>query len=219
MQCHIIYAPTSTYQHKVYRIHKMVAYINVSSTYWFSKVLIRVRINVDLPTFLVPQTRITAQPSMSPMSGKHVHNIRSWILLLLLSNIEHTDNNILIIVVLQAAFGFALWGKNTILHFYPLNAWRGRTSAGTDNCVKSISVAPWRFQALDSADQWNHSQTIERRVKDGWHEFTLQTRSDKKLLLETHKTNCWFKFKPKLNVCVSVSVNLPLGGWIIHWDL
>lgn len=47
------------------------------STYWFSKVLIRVRINVDLPTFLVPHTRITAQPSISPVIGKHS---QYWIL-------------------------------------------------------------------------------------------------------------------------------------------
>lgn len=30
----------------------------------------RVRINVDLPTFLVPHTRITAQPSISPMNER-----------------------------------------------------------------------------------------------------------------------------------------------------
>ena len=27
--------------------------------------------NVDLPTFLVPHTRITAQPSMSPVNDRH----------------------------------------------------------------------------------------------------------------------------------------------------
>lgn len=61
------------------------------------------------------------------------------------------------------------------------------TSASTDYCVESINVAPWHIQALDGADEGNHSQAIEWSVQNSWHEFTLQTTNNKQLESDTHE--------------------------------
>lgn len=121
-------------------------------TYWLSMVLMSVRMNVDLPTFLVPQTKMTAQPSISPERQHLVSTgcLRGSPELAGLAKIQDTPG-------LRERF----------------------TSAGADQHVQSISVALGHAEALNAADQRNHSQTIERSVKNRRHEFTLNSRESK----------------------------------------
>lgn len=60
------------------------------------------------------------------------------------------------------------------------HGWQELTSAGTNHRAESLSVALWRFQTLNGADQGNHTQTIKRSVENSWHEFTLQRSSEEK---------------------------------------
>lgn len=40
------------------------------------------------------------------------------------------------------------------------------TSAGADHRVESVSVAPRHTESLNAADEGNHSQAVERSVKN-----------------------------------------------------
>lgn len=131
----------------------------------------------------------------------------------LFSNIEHTHNNILIIIINYCGCTSCFWlctvrGKHHTWSV-PFRVWQGRTSAGIDDCVKSIPVALGRFQTLDSADQRNHPQTVERCVKDGRHEFTLQK---KKQWWKASVTQGWLLIQVLSQIkCLCVS-HLAIGG-------
>lgn len=157
-------------------------------TYWFNKVLMSVRINVDFPTFLAPQTKMTAQPSMSPKNETYIHLVSTGFLrwspdwtacpkvaasVLL---VDYTTT--VCLTVAPSHTGAKCTSSRKCLWMRAVS----NTSAGADHRVESISVALRHTESLNAADEWNHSQAIEWSVKNRWYEFAL-SRSEGKLAL------------------------------------
>lgn len=107
---------------------------------------------VDLPTFLLPHTRMTAQPSASPRR-KHSIGFPSPEL------------------AVQANAGIRAEPGSDLMRF---------TSAGADQHVQSVSGALGHAETLNAADERNHSQTVERGVENRRHEFALNAHERKR---------------------------------------
>lgn len=107
---------------------------------------------VDLPTFLLPHTKMTAQPSTSPRRKRSI-------------GFQSPE------LAVQANAGIRAKLGLDLMRF---------TSAGADQHVQSISGALGHAETLDAADERNHSQTVERSVENRRHEFALNARERKR---------------------------------------
>lgn len=74
------------------------------------------------------------------------------------------------------------------------------TSAVINQCVQSIHAGPWVVQTWNCADKWNYTQTIQRSVKSGGHEFTLGKNWEEKSLLASEHQRHIFNIHPRASL-------------------